>query len=126
MAPTLSCGKRKAPDNQPDNAAAEKGRGCKEFLNGTLNITPRDLYKKLIAMNAAQSPLLRLPEKLRSKIWQYALTREVIKPDSPQASSPARFSLLSTSRQIYDETAALPYALNTVWFNRTEVSISLR
>ncbi len=73
-------------------------------------------------MNTRNSPLLRLPVEIREMIWEYTLSCSPIRPwsnqfsPSPQPSPTDKFPLLRVCRQIYAETAALPYTLNTVSF----------
>ncbi|KAI4673377.1 uncharacterized protein J4E88_008990 [Alternaria novae-zelandiae] len=70
--------------------------------------------------NAAASPLLRLPPELRNSIFAYALYHERFilgPPDSCGYVVKSRdknlLSLLYVCRQIYSETAFLPYKLNS-------------
>jgi hypothetical protein len=70
-----------------------------------------------------ESPLLRLPPEIRNRIWAYALGGKVIRQvftrrkcvllPKPQERINA-FTLLAACRQIYVETAVLPFAANTV------------
>jgi hypothetical protein len=89
-----------------------------------------------VERNAQQSPLLRLPAEIRNMIFIFALSDNIISPtlwhaDSdpdPEHTSTVsrsvtgnrpplhRFSLLRVSRQIYAETAILPYHLSTFRF----------
>jgi hypothetical protein len=86
------------------------------------------------ARNNQKSPLLRLPPEIRNRIWKYAVGGNTIKsvdiglwrgdyrlklPTSEQlpTSEPGHvFALLRTCRQIYAETAVLPYTDNTFSF----------
>jgi len=69
-----------------------------------------------------ESPLLRLPPELRNMIFALALDHGTIRPKigktwlEPKLKNypiRERFGLLFTCRQIYAETALLPYKLNT-------------
>jgi len=69
-----------------------------------------------------ESPLLRLPPELRNIIFAYALDHGTVSPHLGTTSLERRlrkdpirkrFGLLFTCRQIYAETALLPYKLNT-------------
>ncbi|KAI4613396.1 uncharacterized protein J4E87_009863 [Alternaria ethzedia] len=69
-----------------------------------------------------ESPLLRLPPELRNIIFAYALDHGTVSPhlgttclERRLRKDPIRkrFGLLFTCRQIYAETALLPYKLNT-------------
>jgi len=76
------------------------------------------------------SPLLRLPGELRTRIWEYVLGGFELRsmfPDHSQPRKPRRMippfaersngtQLLRTCRQIYTETALLPYKTNTFIF----------
>ncbi|KAI4706353.1 hypothetical protein J4E89_009087 [Alternaria sp. Ai002NY15] len=70
--------------------------------------------------NAAASPLLRLPPELRNSIFAYALYHETFVLDPPDSSryvvksrDKNLLSLLYVCRQVYSETAFLPYKLNS-------------
>jgi hypothetical protein len=68
--------------------------------------------------------LLRLPAEIRNRIWQFALGGKLIRPQYTTRRSnypklmlqPCErknaFSLLRTCRQIYAETAVLPFTIN--------------
>lgn len=72
------------------------------------------------------SPLLRLPPEIRNRIWEYTLghnTFRVIRargrkalftlaPDEPGIN----VAILRGCRQIYSETALMPFQLNTLAF----------
>jgi len=89
--------------------------------------------------NGSHSPLLRLPAEIRNRVFQYALAGELIRPKltdeilvardtycpaymgkelHPSIYAPPshRFSLLCVCRQVYAETAMLPYTLSTFTF----------
>jgi hypothetical protein len=73
--------------------------------------------------NARESPLLRLPAELRDEIYKYALCGRVwdITPDywdddRPRLHTSEFLALLETSRQLYNETALLPFALGIFKF----------
>jgi hypothetical protein len=68
-----------------------------------------------------QSPLLRLPTELRTKIWTYVLGSTIYRGKGYTYTGEAQFvprdrsiglSLLQTCRQVYSETTMLPFALN--------------
>lgn len=64
-----------------------------------------------------------MPPELRNEIWQYVFRGDTIRPDlTGRDGTPNRFSLLRVCRQIYNETAALPYKLNTIWFGQMAVN----
>lgn len=100
-----------------------------------------------MAERNAQSPLLRLPPEIRNNIYSLVLSGAIIHPDphyveedqsaniyqvarsisSGGHPSPQRFDLLRVCRQIYIETAALPYHLSTFRFlSSIELKIRLR
>ncbi|KAF1942647.1 hypothetical protein EJ02DRAFT_163886 [Clathrospora elynae] len=91
--------------------------------NGMFDTTPKnDQQRLLVARNANQSPLLRLPSELRELICNFTLAGNIIKPAYASrrwAIRPPkhRFSLLRVCRQIYAETASLPYSLSTFSFS---------
>jgi hypothetical protein len=75
-----------------------------------------------------KSPLLRLPPEIRHSIWEYALGGHVLRESTlgnkeggtkryrwvpPWSERTCGLDLLRTCRQIYSETALLPYKLNT-------------
>lgn len=97
-------------------------------------IQPDQVTLDTSAQNQTNSPLLRLPSEMRTKIFIYACTtNEVIelrscKPpvaantkdedtemkDIDQKAPTKLFPLLLTSRQLYTETSLLPFTHNTV------------
>ncbi|KAI4647677.1 hypothetical protein J4E93_004087 [Alternaria ventricosa] len=94
----------------------------KEWLEKSMNpLCQRRLMRTHISeRNAAASPLLRLPPELRNSIFAYALYHEIFilgPPDSCAYVVKSRdknlLSLLYVCRQIYSETAFLPYKLNS-------------
>ncbi|KAF2030008.1 hypothetical protein EK21DRAFT_66407 [Setomelanomma holmii] len=101
-------------------------RGFHRFRSGVLNVTPKGA-EKAQTLNNQNSPLLRLPPELRNKIWRYVLGGNVLRwtlVSSSRYSLKYRMApppgqiilgldLLRTCRQIYAETALLPYQLNT-------------
>ncbi|KAI4644823.1 uncharacterized protein J4E79_010958 [Alternaria viburni] len=94
----------------------------KEWLEKSMNpLCQRPLTRTHISeRNAAASPLLRLPPELRNSIFAYALYHERFVLDPPDSSGYVvksrdknLLSLLYVCRQIYSETAYLPYKLNS-------------
>ncbi|KAF3001930.1 hypothetical protein E8E13_006799 [Curvularia kusanoi] len=92
------------------------------YRSGFLNVAPKRHEKKITLDNQRQSPLLRLPPELRNMIWAYALGDTVYRGDGYENSRDRKFAaedpsispkLLETCRQIYSETAMLPFRLNT-------------
>jgi hypothetical protein len=74
------------------------------------------------ALNANNSPLLRLPAELRNKIYALVLDEDgyvFSYPDRPTLASGERknrLAILSLCRQIHAETALLPFSLNKLHF----------
>lgn len=71
-----------------------------------------------------QSPLLRLPPEIRNKIWTIALGDMIFIPNRDWFARPYlwvaanpprnhRLALLRTCRQVFCETALIPYKINT-------------
>ncbi|PSN62963.1 hypothetical protein BS50DRAFT_591190 [Corynespora cassiicola Philippines] len=79
-------------------------------------------YMEIAKKNAIQSPLLRLPVEIRKSISEYTLSGHVITIQSQSGylheihlqpiSKRLAFGLTKVCRQIYAETASIPYALN--------------
>ena len=86
--------------------------------------------------NSVSSPLLRLPAEVRNKIFAYVNSGLHIfmragrgnKPtilinNSTQAVAPPKYppyrTLQSTCRQVYNETALLPFSTNEYWYYTT-------
>ncbi|KAF2831381.1 hypothetical protein CC86DRAFT_138684 [Ophiobolus disseminans] len=104
-------------------------RGFHRFRSGILNVTPKGAEKELVKRNQ-DSPLLQLPPELRQKIWEEVLggknfrcqifdykigkTERMVPPKTERAFG---LCLLRTCRQIYSETALLPYKLNIITFS---------
>ncbi|KAF2118342.1 hypothetical protein BDV96DRAFT_597183 [Lophiotrema nucula] len=103
--------------------------------NGMLNPQPRGQWITITQFNSQQSPLLRLPAEVRIQIWEYALgglwirlglrlshgTMKAyifaIREEFSKHYRPTKkryFDLLQVCRQIYSETALLPWSLNPV------------
>ncbi|KAH4935014.1 hypothetical protein HBI79_080140 [Parastagonospora nodorum] len=112
-----------------DRVVKRPARGFHRFRNGMLNVTPKGGELELVEANQ-DSPLLRLPGELRSRIWEYVLggyeLRSMDIKNSQQitiqrmvppfAERRNGTQLLRTCRQIYTETALLPYRANTFVF----------
>ncbi|KAF1912419.1 hypothetical protein BDU57DRAFT_551268 [Ampelomyces quisqualis] len=104
-----------------DKVAKRPARGYHRFKNGMLNVAPKGQEKGLVATNGV-SILLALPAEIRSQIFHYALGgktfRQIYKSWNrrPFQCEPSEhihaFALLQTCRQIYVETAAVPFASN--------------
>ncbi|OCL15142.1 hypothetical protein AOQ84DRAFT_358288 [Glonium stellatum] len=127
----------------------EKHRLIKLHRNRLLNLStdPTDSRMIIATSNSLNSPLLRLPAELRNQIFVYAIGGQRIlisivgnpysetvlhtykHPDvrplagaRPYTSSGEIFVPISrTSRQIYNETALLPYKLNEFEFSSSRV-----
>ncbi|KAF1912418.1 hypothetical protein BDU57DRAFT_551267 [Ampelomyces quisqualis] len=134
MAPT----KRKAASTPKqevkkgkDRTVKRPARGFHRFRSGMLNVTPKGGERDLVKSNQ-DSPLLRLPGELRNRIWEYVLGGRTLRPRlTPIPRSPEQlfqiaqelrepllgFALLRTCRQVYMETALLPYKLNAYDFS---------
>jgi hypothetical protein len=95
-----------------------------DFIRNCCEVDCYCMLTSLYSVKAnQQSPLLRLPPEIRNRIWAYALGGKVIRQiftrrkcvllPQPQERINA-FTLLAACRQIYAETAALPFAANTV------------
>jgi hypothetical protein len=79
-----------------------------------LTVAPRSTQ-----LNATNSPLLHLPGELRNQIYGYVLGDLKLKFYLYKASfrkKGNKLELLFTCRQVYAETALLPYTLNTFTF----------
>ncbi|KAI4701716.1 hypothetical protein J4E81_003456 [Alternaria sp. BMP 2799] len=85
----------------------------------------KTMYRRRLARthiskrNATASPLLRLPAELRNTIFAYALDHDTIVLEHPvpriritDSRHKDAINLLYVCRQIYIETALLPYKLN--------------
>jgi hypothetical protein len=96
-------------------------RGYRKYRDGTLNVTPIGHEIALVKQNAKDSPFLRLPAELRRRVYEYVLGKDAIRlPNDDQTvstSSLRRFALLQVSRQIYLETAQLPFNLKVIEAN---------
>ncbi|PVH96551.1 hypothetical protein DM02DRAFT_477271, partial [Periconia macrospinosa] len=92
-------------------------RGFHTYKGGLLNVMPKTPEESQKAKaNNENSPLLRLPRELRDRIWSEALGGQTFNVKGVGHRSPASFdggsnaiSLLRTCRQIYSETALIPY-----------------
>lgn len=98
-------------------------RGYRRFRSGTLNVTPIGDEELLVDTNS-RFPLLSLPPEVRNCIWAHALGNSMIQAYHRRWTRSYRLrlkppnranamSLLRTCRQIYQETAILPFKLNT-------------
>ncbi|KAF2707470.1 hypothetical protein K504DRAFT_535132 [Pleomassaria siparia CBS 279.74] len=113
-------------------ATASKTRHRVAFLkNGLINISKTSEHVAAIAKrNATESPLLRLPGEIRNRIWEYACCGEVVfsysfdggkgksnrrieKTSLENTAAQSAFRIPRICRQIYVETATLPYSLST-------------
>ncbi|CAN9349792.1 hypothetical protein AALT_g5434 [Alternaria alternata] len=90
--------------------------------NGLINVERKTgKYFKMARENQQGSPLLRLPPELRCLVFEYALggntymIRYHRKSKSVKNTTVAKhaLALLSVCRQIFAETALLPFSLNT-------------
>ncbi|KAA8616604.1 hypothetical protein PtrSN002B_006901 [Pyrenophora tritici-repentis] len=110
--------------------------------NGLLNtaIAARSESMKIAKHNSNESPLLRLPGEIRTKIWEYAVgyhqielcntdyaTHNWISTELTHVSSPLevttsgfvkpKYAVPAVCRQMYVEAAAMVYTLNTFSFD---------
>ncbi|PVH93564.1 hypothetical protein DM02DRAFT_695629 [Periconia macrospinosa] len=119
--------KRKAKSGPIDYAKASRpARGYHLYKNGLLNVTPKTSAQvKLVQTNQETSPLLRLPGEVREIIWM-AVFRDVVFENRTTGRRKCFvvaegdrqiLSLLRTCRQIYTETALLPYQVSIFRIN---------
>ncbi|KAF1932400.1 uncharacterized protein M421DRAFT_2031 [Didymella exigua CBS 183.55] len=111
--------------------------------NGMLDVTRKSGKHVRTIRTNSQSRLLRLPPELRNQIWEYALgghafditTRKVFKQRKRIDKAKAwdlpinTFALLRVCRQIYAETALIPYKHNAFCFASEDAfdwAVSLR
>ncbi|KAF2850756.1 hypothetical protein T440DRAFT_518050 [Plenodomus tracheiphilus IPT5] len=113
-------------------AKAKRKDTVRRFENGLLNFE----HIRITQENAKQSPLLRLPAELRNQIWELVLGGNICyvdrKPWSMHNRKRQSFrvtnvhsALLRICRQVYSETALLPFQLNefcfyldaSIWFS---------
>ncbi|KAH7069291.1 hypothetical protein FB567DRAFT_598900 [Paraphoma chrysanthemicola] len=103
--------------------------------NGLLDVKPYGEFVAIANRNLEESPLLRLPPEIRNRIFRYALCGHKVRPfltfehvrtlelsgmvAANRELAKGQFDLLLTSRQVYAETAVLPYTLTTFAFQRT-------
>ncbi|KAF1959339.1 hypothetical protein CC80DRAFT_385158, partial [Byssothecium circinans] len=69
--------------------------------------------------NQLQSPLLRLPQELRDQIYGYFFKEqswEFYNKAKAAQSKPNAMALLRTCRQLYAETATIPYKTDSFSF----------
>ncbi|KAL5121361.1 hypothetical protein ACEQ8H_000829 [Pleosporales sp. CAS-2024a] len=124
--------------------AKEPAKRSLRRRNGLLNtaIPARSDLMAMAVRNSTQSPLLRLPGEIRTKIWQYALGHHRVsmhRVRDGRRYAPIRlgvsvrpmhattslgcsfvcpnFSLARVCRQVYAEAAAFAYSLNTFAFD---------
>ncbi|KAF1959414.1 hypothetical protein CC80DRAFT_379871, partial [Byssothecium circinans] len=94
-------------------------RGYHTFKNRLLNITPKKDEEDQVTANQ-QAPLLRLPTEIREQIWSEVLGGKTFQQTYNQGrNQPSKFrpnrdrkhglALPLTCRQIYAETASMPY-----------------
>ncbi|KAJ4296249.1 beta transducin [Kalmusia sp. IMI 367209] len=113
----------------------------KKYRNGMLNLRAPARFMKITTANSIDSPLLRLPSEIRNRIFAYAMGGHVITIKVTKTFDIDAFTishkLCSTSRQrgkrtrdsaappwqlplvcrqLYAETALLPYSLNSFRF----------
>ncbi|KAF2253367.1 hypothetical protein BU26DRAFT_400386, partial [Trematosphaeria pertusa] len=134
MAPHKSTTRSSAanvPEKTLSDGVKKPKRGYKKFRNGQLNVTPKGKYIDIILENV-KSPLLRLPGKIRNAIWEYVVGGTTFDmhvkyrykgryawriPDAKAANTTKnQLSLLRVCRQIYAETAILPFKVNVFKF----------
>ncbi|KAF2277408.1 uncharacterized protein EI97DRAFT_290545 [Westerdykella ornata] len=118
--------RRKALVRDRNKRRAHGGK-VRRLENGLLDIERKGRYPKLFRENA-NSPLLRLPPEIRNMIFRYAVGGmtfdftacerpwlQRLRGWKPRVNNPIKncFSLLRVCRQIYSETALLPFSANT-------------
>ncbi|KAF1997453.1 hypothetical protein P154DRAFT_280779 [Amniculicola lignicola CBS 123094] len=86
-------------------------------LNGSIDVTPRGAYVAIVERNQRESPLLRLPPEIRVQIFQRAVGGKTIKlsfhvRNHGRKSNLNPLALLQVCRQLYAETAVLPFTSN--------------
>ncbi|KAF2132695.1 hypothetical protein P153DRAFT_354171 [Dothidotthia symphoricarpi CBS 119687] len=103
-------------------------RGYHRFRSGMLNMTPKDGEKELVRINQ-NSPLLRLPPEIRNHIWEYAVGGYTVqglygaspghhhRPSLKVFERTDGLALLRTCRQVFAETALVPWAASLFAFN---------
>lgn len=110
---------------RPEQTALQKKRKAKSthngkvrrLPNGLLDVTRKGKYLNLIRTNSS-TPLLQLPAEIRNRIFAYALGGRSFQVLGNQVKcyskypNPESLSLLRTCRQIYSETALLPFSAN--------------
>lgn len=85
--------------------------------------------------NSETSPLLRLPREIRDKIWEEVLANRILKPfyfgrkKRPDhyctvSGSKMNLGLLLTCRQVYSETALLPFEGNIFAFQGITLALN--
>ncbi|KAF1360416.1 hypothetical protein EJ07DRAFT_177115 [Lizonia empirigonia] len=130
MAPARPSPKLKEPD-QTHGARVQKPKRktgpVRRLENGLLDVTRKSgKHVKTIKQNSL-TPLLQLPPEVRNQIWEYALGGNVFEITSSRKVQTRRrtkesvqpkhaFPLLGVCRQIYAETALLPYKANAFDF----------
>ncbi|KAI4706344.1 hypothetical protein J4E89_009078 [Alternaria sp. Ai002NY15] len=107
------------------STAAPEAKNKRTFETGaTESPQDPDVNDRITALNAANSPLLRLPAELRNMIYGNVfdyITYNLYMPygDYPLCESSfqeAGMGLILVSRQVHDETAYLPYELSAFDF----------
>ncbi|KAF2013426.1 hypothetical protein BU24DRAFT_483170 [Aaosphaeria arxii CBS 175.79] len=89
--------------------------------SGLLDVSHQGLYTDIIEQNG-RSPLLSLPAEIRNTIFAYALSDNIFRWDAHEkrhfieGTGRNLFALLRTCRQIYAETAPIPFRGNTFEF----------
>ncbi|USP77115.1 hypothetical protein yc1106_04389 [Curvularia clavata] len=123
----------------PNKSTASTGAGVVKrryekvrfYEDGLLNIERKaGKYFKMARQNQQQSPLLRLPAELRNKIFAYALGGRTFRFKTTGnypwyiknvTKYKHALALLQVCRQIYAETALLPFSTNTFSASRLYV-----
>ncbi|KAF2132696.1 hypothetical protein P153DRAFT_354172 [Dothidotthia symphoricarpi CBS 119687] len=118
--------KNSAAKKTENRVVKRPARGYHKFKNGMLNVTPKGGEKELVKNNQ-NSPLLRLAPEIRNRIWTFVLGGMLFRPlfsgRSYKKMRPSNIdrndglTLLRTCRQIYHETALLPFRSNFFIFS---------
>ncbi|KAJ8112074.1 hypothetical protein OPT61_g5473 [Boeremia exigua] len=128
--PTTTAKPARESTASPNKVVKRPARGYHRYKNGLLNVAPKGGEIEWVKNNS-NSPLLRLPPEVRNRIWEYTLGNIVFKAQTvsvprkmpqtiltpPPDETGIGVALLRTCRQIYSETASLPFRLNAMAFD---------
>ncbi|KAI8940198.1 hypothetical protein NX059_003904 [Plenodomus lindquistii] len=128
MAPTKETPKARPPSQKTTSSGITKPKRkgpVRRFENGMLDVSRKSGRNLNICRQNAQSRLLRLPGELRNQIWELALGGHIFGTNTRASFfsallvtrlAPNPFALLQVCRQIYAETALLPFQLSEFRF----------